>query len=138
MTERKYLPTTAELIDRLSIVLMKSIFIPENRAAYREEMKLIKHDINSDNINADFVYAVLVLMLANRYVWENENWVRKSNSTGDLLAVANGLRATHSINGVRAKAKNIIASSNGERVDLKVDCLAADLPPEFGNWNVFE
>jgi hypothetical protein len=133
MTDRKYLPTTADLIDRLSIVLMKSIFIPEYRAEYRKEIELIKHDIQSDNIDAKFVYAVLVLMLANRAIWENESEARRAGP-----AIESHLRLTHSLNGVRNRAKNIIASSNGERVDLKVDCLATDLPLGFGDWNVFE
>ena len=46
MTERKYLPTLAELVDRLSIVQLKAIFIPENAAAYNEERALIEHDID--------------------------------------------------------------------------------------------
>jgi len=133
MNERKYLPTIAELIDRLSIVLMKSIFIPENRDAYRQEMELIKHDIQGDHIDADFVYAVLVLMLSNRFIWENEAAARK----GDY-SMEQRLFTTHSINGVRNLAKNKISQGTGERVDLKVDCLAADLPPNMGNWNVFE
>ena len=45
MTERKYLPTLAELIDRLSIVQLKAIFIQDNRRAYNDEMELIKNDI---------------------------------------------------------------------------------------------
>jgi hypothetical protein len=39
---------------------------------------------------------------------------------------------------VRNTAKNYIARSFGERVDLKVDALAADLPAELGNWNLFD
>jgi len=141
MTERKYLPTIADLIDRLSITLMKSIFIPDNRRAYLAEMKLIMDDIGAawtgwskggPYMNpANLIYAVLVLMLSNRYIWENEAIARKSGKGGRL-------RATHSVNGVRNRAKNEISKIFGERVDHKIDCLAADLPTDVGDWRVFD
>jgi hypothetical protein len=139
MTERKYLPTIADLIDRLSISLMKSIFI--DRETYRAEMKLIMTDIgvafgewgdkggSYDPVR--LAYAISVLMLANRYIWENEAIARKSGKGGRL-------RVTHSVNGVRNRAKNEISKIFGERVDHKIDCLAAELPTECGDWRVFD
>lgn len=144
---RQYLPTFAELIDRLSIVQLKSIFISENSDAYNKEIELIMHDIDelllehqdkSDNtmhsgaINAKMIRAIMVIMLTNRYIWENESKARLGGSEQDKL-----LKLTHSINGVRNTAKNVVSSQMGERVDLKVDALAAELVKEFGNWNIF-
>jgi hypothetical protein len=149
---RQYLPTFAELIDRLSIVLLKSIFIPENKEAYEKEQELILHDIDDiiqehedavpvgyqnviskkQMVNAKMIRAILVVMLTNRFIWENESKARQGGSEQDKL-----LKLTHSINGVRNTAKNVIAQEMGERVDLKVDALAAELTKEFGNWNVF-
>jgi len=37
------------------------------------------------------------------------------------------LKFTHSVNGVRNAAKNVISNEIGERVDLKLDCLAAEI-----------
>ena len=34
MSERKYLPTLAELIDRLSIIQLKEVFITEHKEEY--------------------------------------------------------------------------------------------------------
>ena len=45
MEERKYLPTLSELVDRLSIVQLKEVFIPEHKAEYGEEVAAIVHDI---------------------------------------------------------------------------------------------
>ena len=134
-SERKYLPTLADLIDRLSIVLLKSVFIPENREAYRDEIALIEHDIDlmmTRRFSAVELRAIMTNMLANHYIWVNESKARlaEGNEQDKLL------RLTHSINGVRNTAKNVIAQRMGDRVDLKVDCLAADAP--FGNWNIFE
>lgn len=128
MSERKYLPTIADLIDRLSITLMKSVFIDRNY--YRAEAKLLIADLNALGVT-DLVYPVLVLMLANRMIWENEAIARKSGKGGRL-------RLTHSINGVRTRAKNEISKLFGERIDSKIDCLAADLPEDMGNWRVFD
>ena len=37
MSDRKYLPTFAELLDRMTICQLKAIFIPENKEAYDQE-----------------------------------------------------------------------------------------------------
>ena len=147
MTTRKYLPTFADLCDRLSIVILKSVFIPEHHAEYMEERALIEHDIDLMlgpkpekavvgwvPITAKEISALMILMLANRYIWENEGAVRRGTNDADKR-----LRATHSINGVRNTAKNRIARLMGERVDLKVDCLAAELHQLMGeDWSVFD
>lgn len=136
MTERKYLPSLADLIDRLTIVQLKMIFIPEHRESYIAERDLIEHDIDmilsgmDKKIGATELRAIIVLMLANRYIWENESQARAGGSAQDKL-----LKLTHSINGVRNTAKNVIAEMYGERKDFKIDCLAADLDPQFGNWS---
>ncbi len=140
---RKYLPTFSDLVDRLSIVQLKSIFIPGNKEAYDDEITLIMHDIdlllrdkfNTEHWspNASDIRAIMMIMLANRYIWENESKARQGGSEQNDM-----LRFTHAVNGVRNTAKNILAHHIGERQDLKVDCLAADLPEEMGNWRVFD
>lgn len=139
---RKYYPTFAELIDRLSIVQLKAIFIPENKEAYEEEIGLICHDIDEILkeqhevgvelfVSAKMIRAMLIVMLTNRFIWENESKARLGGSEQDKL-----LKLTHSVNGVRNTAKNVISQELGERKDLKIDSLAADMPKEFGNWNI--
>lgn len=138
--QRKYLPTLADLIDRLTIVVLKQINIPQNREAYDNERNAILHDIRvlwrSANFTipanaVDVIEATIVVMLANKTIWDNESLARQgSDKQNDLL------RFTHSINGVRNRAKNVIAKAAGERLDLKVDALAADLPKDLGAWNI--
>ena len=136
--DRKYLPTFAELTDRMSICILKSIFIPENKDSYHKEVEDIMHDLDriceeSDiKLNSEIIKAVMIIMLSNRYIWENESKCR-SGEDQDLSA----LKLTHSINGVRNTAKNILSKGLGERVDLKIDCLAAELKSEFQNWDIF-
>lgn len=136
-SQRKYLPTFADLVDRLTIVQLKSIFIPEYAEEYRAEMALILHDIDlilraHGPLDAESVRAIAVVMLTNHFIWINESKARAGGAEQNDL-----LRATHSINGVRNAAKNVISAKMGGRKDYKIDALAADLPPEFGNWKIF-
>lgn len=139
---RRYLPTLADLIDRLIITQQKAIFIHEHRAEYDDEIGLILHDIDlilteenglrDRRVDANILRAVIVCALANREIWLNESKARAGGSQQDGL-----LKFTHSVNGVRNVAKNVISASFGERRDYKVDCFAAELVRDFGNWNVF-
>ena len=138
MKQRRYLPTLADLIDRLTIVQLKSIFIPEHRAHYQAERRLIEHDIElilnglKRRIGAAEIHAIIVIMLTNRFIWENESRARGGGPEQDKL-----LKLTHSINGVRNAAKNKLCQLTGGRTDYKIDCFAAELVKEFGDWNVF-
>ena len=122
--ERKYLPTLSELIDRLSIIQLKEIFIPENE--YAEEIKDILHDIGTEGLDADLVRAIVVLSQMNLHIWHNEANYRKGVSEG------NDLELTHGLNGIRNTAKNKIQEVAGGRKDYKIDCLAS----EFSDWEV--
>ena len=138
MEQRRYLPTFSELVDRLSIVQLKSIFIPSNKVAYDKEIADILHDLDlivkeqDVKLTSTMIHAFLMIMLTNRYIWENESKAREASDSQNTL-----LKLTHSINGVRNTAKNVVSQELGERVDLKIDALAAELTAEFGNWDVW-
>ena len=132
MTNRKYLPTLSELIDRLSIVQLKEVFIPEHKEEYAQEIRDIVHDIqvcldqNDGQVNAEIIRAIVVLSQMNLHIWHNESNYRKGIKDG------NNLELTHGINGIRNTAKNKIQEIAGGRKDYKIDCLAA----EFKDWEV--
>jgi hypothetical protein len=129
---RKYLPTLSELIDRLSIVQLKEVFIPEHKNEYSKEIADIIHDIqahideNNAVIDAEVIRAVVVLSQMNLHIWHNETNYRKGIKDG------NNLELTHGLNGIRNTAKNKIQEVVGGRKDYKVDCLAAD----FKDWEI--
>lgn len=137
--QRVYLPTFSELIDRMGISILKYIFIPEHSNEYKTEINLIQNDIDviikekNIKMSSNMIYAMLINILCNRYIWENESKARLGGSEQDKL-----LKLTHSINGIRNTAKNVISNEIGERVDLKIDCLASELIKEFGNWQLFD
>lgn len=137
-SERRFLPTLSDLVDRLTIVQLKMIFIPEHKEAYLKEREDIEHDIDliinekDLRLGANEIHAIVMLMLTNRFIWENESRARAGGSEQDKL-----LKLTHSINGIRNASKNKLAVIDGGRKDYKIDALAADLDPQFGNWAVF-
>jgi hypothetical protein len=129
---RKYLPTLSELVDRLSIVQLKEVFISEHKDEYAQEIADIVHDIqahideNKSEITAETIRAIVVLSQMNLHIWHNESNYRKGIKDG------NNLELTHGLNGIRNTAKNKIQEIVGGRKDYKIDCLAA----EFKDWEI--
>ena len=129
---RKYLPTLSELIDRLSIVQLKEVFITEHKEEYSSEIKDILHDIEilisdkNTKITAETIRAIVVLSQMNLHIWHNETNYRKGIKDG------NNLELTHGLNGIRNTTKNKIQEVVGGRKDYKIDCLAAD----FKKWEI--
>ena len=132
MKNRKYLPTFSELIDRLSIVQLKEVFIPEHKEEYAQEIKDISHDIQvlldskNGKVDSETIRAIVVLAQMNLHIWHNESNYRKGIKDG------NNLELTHGLNGIRNTAKNKIQELVGGRKDYKIDCLAA----EFKEWEI--
>jgi hypothetical protein len=130
--KRKYLPTLSELVDRLSIVQLKEVFIPEHKEEYSQEIADIVHDIQllldeqDGIITAETIRAIVVLSQMNLHIWHNESNYRKGIKDG------NNLELTHGLNGIRNVAKNRIQEVVGGRKDYKIDCLAAD----FKDWEI--
>ncbi|KKM86889.1 hypothetical protein LCGC14_1274470 [marine sediment metagenome] len=135
MTDRKWLPTFAELIDRLSIHQLKEVMIPESKEKYATEMRDIMHDldilIEESHIDpsAKLIRAIVVLAQINTHIWYNEAKARKGEQQDLEL-----LKLTHGLNGIRNRAINVILDciEMPDRRDWKVDCLAA----EFQGWEV--
>jgi hypothetical protein len=131
MSERKYLPTLSELIDRLSIAQLKEVFITQHKEEYAQEIADICHDIDmclaeSKSIDANTIRAIVVLSQMNLHIWHNESNYRQGIKDG------NDLELTHGLNGIRNTAKNKIQELAGGRKDYKIDCLAA----YFNDWEV--
>jgi len=134
--QRRYLQTFSELIDRLSIVQLKEVFIPEYKKEYGDEISDIVHDIQlildespDGKVDAETIRAIVVLAQMNLHIWHNESNYRRGIKDG------NNLELTHGLNGIRNTSKNIIQEVVGGRKDYKVDCLAADWSDWEVSWN---
>ena len=130
---RKYLPTLGELIDRLSIVQLKEVKIPQHKEEYAKEIEDIVHDITEIldtnkqlKVDGDFIRAIVVLSQMNLHIWVNEDNARSGDDQGNQLML------THGLNGIRNTAKNKIQELDGGRKDYKVDCIASD----FKDWEI--
>lgn len=129
---RKYLPTLGELIDRLSIIQIKELKIPNHKEEYSQEIEDIVHDINqiikegNFELDGEFVRAIVVLSQMNLHIWVNEDNARSGDNQGNQLML------THGLNGIRNTAKNKIQERVGGRKDYKIDCIA----DEFKEWEV--
>lgn len=132
---RKWLPSLADILDRISIVQLKEVFITEHRDEYSKEIQDLLHDLdlilNEENpkIDAKTLRSIIVLAQANLHIWVNESNYRKGIKTG------NNLELTHSINGVRNTAKNKIQEIVGGRKDFKIDCIAAEHGQYEPSWH---
>jgi hypothetical protein len=125
MTERKYLPTLSELVDRLSIAQLKEVFISEHKDEYAQEIFDICHDIQlildeSEDVTADTIRAIVVLSQMNLHIWHNESNYRKGIKDG------NNLELTHGLNGIRNTAKNKIQEVVASQQNLRIGRLAGN------------
>jgi hypothetical protein len=132
--KRKYLPSISDLIDRLSIDLLKVVFISDKEEIYQKEIDDIMNDIDiileslKDNkLTSNLIKAILILGQINTHIWYNEKDARRREDQ-DLQK----LKLTHSLNGIRNLMKNRILENLEEKgFDYKIDCLAS----EFKEWN---
>ena len=124
MKQRKYLPTISDLIDRLSIIQLKEVFIPEHKDEYADEIQDIVEDLEElmrwEKPTGEMIRAIRVLAQMNTHIWYNESNFRAGKGEGNL-------ELTHGLNGIRNTAKNKIQENlvEGCRKDYKIDCLAA-------------
>lgn len=129
--QRRFVPSLAELVDRLSIDQLKEVFIAEHKDEYALEIEDIVHDIQmildeEEKITAETIRAIVVLAQINAHIWYNESACRDGTGKGNLAL-------THGLNGIRTTAKNVIQDNTvDKRKDYKVDCLAA----EFDTWRI--
>jgi hypothetical protein len=96
MGQRKYLPTIGELIDRLSIIQLKEVFITNHKTEYSQEIQDIVHDIDlilksgDYEIDGEFVRAIVVLSQMNLHIWTNESNARDGIDSGNKLLLKIG------------------------------------------------
>ena len=131
--ERKWLPSFAELIDRLSIHQLKEVFIPEDKEKYRKDMKDIVHDLNlmiNENkieVSGELIRCIIIQSQINAHIWYNEAKARncladKNYGTFDLVLFSKG-RTPTSKKEVILKLMDRITTSCPGNVKLDVACL---------------
>lgn len=135
MTERQWLPSFGELLDRWSIIALKYHFNPSGREEIKKEIDAIRHDIKQimvekgiTGVDADFLWHFLNMSQFNAHIFYNERAAREGDpSKCDLYF-------THQANGVRCRARDFLNQKLEERQDPKVAALAANIPDFEPHW----
>lgn len=116
-SERKYLPTLADLIDALTIDQIKEIKFNNKKSIYAEGIKKICHDIDliinerDIKINSKIMRLIIILAQLNIYIWENKDKMQKEDSDSYLKL----LKISHQLNGIRNTMKNKISEEIGDK-----------------------
>lgn len=128
----------AELCDRLQIVTLKIIASTGKNESLEKEQGDILHDIQyhlrRTPMNAEMIKAFTVLAFVNKFIFDNETFVRDADSCAeqiDATTLLNKLKASHKANSLRAASKKHIQNQRGERVDEKLN-----YGKEDGFWNI--
>lgn len=120
MSERAYLHSFAELVDRLQIVNLKIIYADETlKGEFLKEAADIKHDIDifiSEGVSVDseMVQAIGLLQAVHWEIWHNESAGRGDGDKADY-------DRTHKLNSDRAHIKKRIQQLCGGRIDHKLN-----------------
>lgn len=129
MSSFRYMPSFAELIDRLNVVSSKSVYAENGAETFKQEIEDILHDINIHisqgvKVDADMIRAIVLLTQSNLAIWLNEDFIRSGSRQMSSSEKAEALTLTHSLNGTRSACKTRIQNLIGGRVDPKLNCLA--------------
>ena len=135
MSKRRWLPTFADLIDRLTIHQLKEVFITDKKSEYASDMADMEHDLNlligdkDIKLTGELIRSIIAIAQMNAHIWYNESKAR-SGKDQDISK----LKLTHGLNGIRNNLMNKIKMISGEsnRLDWKIDCLAS----EFNDWKI--
>lgn len=117
--QRAYNLSFGELVDKLSILQQKEIFIPEQREVYTKQINEIVYDLDmickDMVIDGSFIRAIIVLTQMNTWIWANESNRRNGIEDG------NDLSLTHSLNTIRTQAYSLLSQMIGDRGEYKKD-----------------
>ena len=111
-TNRKYLLTLGELLERMSILQLREMLVADDREKHAAELVKINADIDDILIERQFTPNARFLRLAiltgelNTLIW-----VYKDRLKDDYALY---LKLSHQVNGLRNQIKNIINQEAGE------------------------
>ena len=116
-SDRLYVPTFAELIDRLSVDQIKETLLAADQAVYTEEIRRIEHDLDAVinekglKLSARTLRIVIVIAQMNLHIWHSKDRMQREPEQYDDL-----LKLAHQLNGVRNRMKNLLLDqeSGGE------------------------
>lgn len=113
---REFVPSFAELIDRLTVDQIKEVLIPAQAAACADEMAKISHDLDlliqerDLKLSARLVRMIVVIAQMNVHIWHNKDRMQEDPAKYHEL-----LKLAHQLNGLRNQVKNLLLEEAGDR-----------------------
>ncbi|MFP6680425.1 MAG: hypothetical protein VB824_09800 [Dehalococcoidia bacterium] len=115
---RQYLPSFAELVDRLTVDQIKEVLAPSRSTSIAEEIKRLENDmnmiINTENVivSARLLRKVIILAQINLHIWHNKDEMQEDPERySELLTMA------HQLNGIRNRIKNSLLDETGDSTE---------------------
>jgi len=125
ITERRCLPTLADLVDELTINQIKQVLLPDGRTRFGPRMEMLSHDIDlllaaaAPDLSARIVRILVVLAQTNLHIW-----MLKEKAQQDEAHYMDHLKLAHQLNGLRNRMKNALldAAGDGDPAVRKSNC----------------
>lgn len=113
---RQFLPSAAELIDRLTVDQIKEVLLPAQAAACADEMAKISHDLDilieerELPLTGRLLRMVIAVAQMNVHIWYNKDRMTETSEKYSEL-----LKLAHQLNGLRNQLKNVLLEETGDR-----------------------
>ena len=114
--ERHFLPSFAELIDRLTVDQIKEVLLTDRSEEMSKEIQDICKDIdvmiNQKQVvlSSRFIRIVVILAQMNVHIWNNKDKMKAEPEKYD-----EHLKLAHQLNGLRNQMKNLLLEDSEER-----------------------
>ena len=112
---RQYLPSFAELVDRLTVDQIKEVLAPSGGGSIADEIKTLENDMDmiigqqDVTVSARMLRKVIVLAQINLHIWHNKDQMQtEPDRYAELLTMA------HQLNGIRNRIKNSLLDDSGD------------------------
>lgn len=114
-SQRRCLPTLADLVDELTITQIKQVLLPDGQARFGERMAMLVHDVDlllgdgAPRLSARLLRTVVVLAQINLHIWG-----LKEKAQADEERYLEHLKLAHQLNGIRNRMKNALLGECGD------------------------
>ena len=137
MSQREFLLSLAELIDRMTITQIKTVRISEGKEDFLKELRSLRSDIDDIisekgiKLTGEVLQSVIILSQLNLHIWINKDEMQKVIDREDEYLKL--LKYAHQLNGYRNNIKNSLLKLEGAidqsqvRSNFEVDGLRLDL-----------
>ena len=109
-TERQFLPTFAELIDRMTVTQIKLNLVENGKDDFKEELRKISSDLdlilttNPIHLTGELISSFVTIAQLNLHIWNNKDKMQENlENEAEYLRL---LKLSHQLNGYRNKIKN--------------------------------